>query len=120
MLPKEDNLDFSWFLDKAVAVFVFIGGISAIVFIIAIFVFISREGIGFVYNTMDIKEFFLSPAWRPTSDNNPTYGALALIAGTASVTGMAVLLAVPFSLGAAIYIAEFAKGRMREILKVTD
>ena len=119
MTFQNDRLDFPWFLDKGVAVFVFIGGISAIVFIIAIFVFISREGIAFLLNTMDIKEFFLSSAWRPTSDNNPTYGALALIAGTASVTGMAVLLAVPFSLGAAIYIAEFAQGRLREILKIT-
>ena len=62
MTQQNDGLDFPWFLDKAVALFVFIGGISAIVFIIAIFVFISREGIGFVFNTMDIKEFFLSPA----------------------------------------------------------
>jgi phosphate transport system permease protein len=40
------------------------------------------------------------------------------MAGTASVTGLAMLLAVPFSLGAAIYIAEFATGRVRETLKV--
>ena len=38
MTPQNDRLDFPWFLDKAVAVLVFIGGISAIVFIIAIFV----------------------------------------------------------------------------------
>lgn len=63
-------------------------------------------------------EFFTSPRWRPTSDHNPTYGALALIAGTASVTGLAMLVAVPFSLGAAIYIGEFATGKTREALKV--
>jgi phosphate transport system permease protein len=34
------------------------------------------------------------------------------------VTGLAMLISVPFSLGAAIYIAEFATGRTREILKV--
>ena len=31
---------------------------------------------------------------------------------------IAMVVAVPFSLGAAIYIAEFAEGRTREILKV--
>ena len=72
------------------------GGVSAIVFIVGIFVFITREGLGFVAGGLDIKEFLLSPAWRPTSDSNPTYGALALIVGTASVTGFAVLMAVPF------------------------
>jgi phosphate transport system permease protein len=109
------NLD--WLIDKAVSLCVFVGGISAIVFIIGIFVFITREGASFLWSTLDWGEFFTSPEWRPTS-NRPTYGALALIAGTASVTGTAMLVAIPFSLGAAIYIGEFATGKTREILKV--
>ena len=114
----QDARDFHRYVDKFMEGVVFIGGISAIIFIIGIFVFVTREGIGFIVNTMDFREFFLSPAWRPTSDSHPTYGAFALIVGTASVTGLAVLVAVPFSLGAAIYIAEFAKGRVRETLKI--
>jgi phosphate transport system permease protein len=113
-----DSRDAAWIIDKVVQVLVFIGGISAIIFIIGIFIFILREGLGFILQSMDVREFFLSPLWRPTSENNPTYGTLALIAGTASVTGFAVLAAVPFSLGAAIYIAEFASPRIREALKV--
>ena len=113
-----DRLDAAWYVDKLVQVLVLIGGLSGIVFVLGIFVFITKEGLGFITDTMDFGEFFGSPKWRPTSDENPTYGALALIAGTASVTGLAVLLSVPFSLGAAIYIGEFAKGRTREILKV--
>ena len=96
----------------------FVGGVSAIVFIIAIFVFIGVQGFPFIANTMDVGEFFTSIRWNPTSDHNPTYGSLALIVGTISVTGLAMLIAVPFSLGAAIFIAEFAKGKVREILKV--
>nr|NIP17998.1 phosphate ABC transporter permease subunit PstC [Xanthomonadales bacterium]NIX12785.1 phosphate ABC transporter permease subunit PstC [Xanthomonadales bacterium] len=38
-----DRLNRDWFIDKAVQVLVFLGGISAIVFIIGIFVFISKE-----------------------------------------------------------------------------
>ncbi len=113
-----DRRNGSWYLDKAVQVLVFMGGISAIVFIVGIFVFITREGLSFATNTLDIKEFFTSIAWRPTSESRPTYGALALIAGTASVTGMAMLIAIPFSLGAAIYISEFASGRTKEWLKI--
>ena len=113
-----DRRNLDWYIDKAVAVLVFIGGISAILFIIGIFVFIAREGLGFVFGSLDLAEFFGSPRWRPTSDHNPTYGALALMAGTASVTGLAMLVSVPFSLGAAIYIGEFATGRVREGLKV--
>jgi phosphate transport system permease protein len=114
----DDRLDLTWFIDKAVTFVVFIGGISAIIFIIAIFVFITKEGIGFIWDTMKVEEFLFSPAWRPTSDENPTYGALALIVGTASITGLAILVAVPFSLGAAIFISEFASGQTREILKI--
>lgn len=108
-----------WYVDKAVQVLVFIGGISAIVFIIGIFVFISREGFGFLAGAFDFKEFFFSPNWRPTSETRETYGILALVAGTASVTGLAMLIAIPFSLGAAIFIAEFATGKTREFLKIT-
>jgi phosphate transport system permease protein len=110
--------DLAWYQDKAVAAVVFIGGVSAIVFILGIFVFITKEGAGFIFGTLDLKEFFLSPAWRPTSERNPTYGALALIVGTASVTGLAMAVSVPFSLGAAVYIGEFARGKTRETLKI--
>ncbi len=113
-----DARNAAWYVDKAVQIVVFLGGVSAIVFIVGIFVFITVEGFGFVVNTLDVREFFASPRWAPTSEHNPTYGTLALIAGTASVTGLAMLLAVPFSLGAAVFIAEFATGKMRESLKV--
>jgi phosphate transport system permease protein len=101
-----------------VQVLVFVGGVSAIIFILGIFIFITKEGLPFLLGRFDAVEFFTSPRWRPTSEHNATYGALALIAGTASVTGLAMLVAVPFSLGAAIYIGEFATGKTREALKV--
>ncbi len=115
---RADRRNRDWFIDKAVEVVVFVGGISAIVFIIGIFVFVAREGLGFLLQTLDLREFFGSQNWRPTSESNPTYGILALIAGTASVTGLAMVVAIPFSLGSAIFIAEFATGRMREVLKI--
>ena len=113
------KLNTDWYIDKLVQVLVFIGGISAIVFIIGIFVFITKEGFGFLVGDFKFVEFFTSPNWRPTSEGNPTFGILALIAGTASVTGLAMLVAIPFSLGTAIYIAEFATGKTREFLKIT-
>ncbi len=120
---RSDGQDFDrrnadWYIDKVVQILVFIGGISAIIFIIGIFVFVTKEGLGFLMGAFDFAEFFGSPRWKPTSEYKTTYGILALIAGTASVTGLAMLVAIPFSLGAAIYIAEFATGKTREILKV--
>jgi phosphate transport system permease protein len=121
---NRDLLDFDrrgkdWYIDKLVQVLVFLGGISAVIFIIGIFVFITREGLGFLTEGFSFREFFTSANWRPTSATKETYGILALVAGTASVTGLAMLVAIPFSLGAAIFIAEFASGKTREFLKVS-
>jgi len=113
-----DRRTIDWYVDKAMEVLVFIGGISAIIFIIGIFVFITIEGMDFVANRLDIKEFFTSEYWFPSDEDEPEFGILALIAGTASVTGLAMLVAIPFALGAAIYIGEFATGKTREYLKV--
>ncbi len=114
----EDRIDLAWVVDRITQGVVFVGGVSAILFVIAIFVFIAQQGLGFAIFELDKGVFFTSPAWRPTSEPEPQFGALALMAGTASVTGFAMLVSVPFSLGAAIYIGEFATGRTREFLKV--
>ena len=107
-----------WYVDRAMQLLVFIGGISAIIFIIGIFVFITIEGMDFVLSRLDLREFFTSEYWFPSDEDDPEFGILALIAGTASVTGLAMVVAIPFALGAAIYIGEFATGKTREYLKV--
>jgi len=117
-LIEADRRDLAWYTDRMVQILVLLGGLSAIVFILGIFAFIAKEGFGFIVGRFDLVEFFTSTRWRPTSEHNPTYGALALIAGTASVTGLAMVVAVPFSLGAAIYIGEFAPPKRREYLKI--
>ena len=114
-----NQLNTDWYVDKIVQVLMFIGGFSAIVFIVGIFVFVTKEGFGFLFGQFDFREFFFSSSWRPTSAAKESFGVLALLAGTASVTGLAMLVAIPFSLGAAIFIAEFASGKTREFLKIT-
>ncbi len=119
--PVGDDYDrrtLDWYIDKLMQSLVFISGISAIIFIIGIFVFITMEGIGFVFDDMDFVEFFTSEFWTPSDEDDPEYGILALMAGTASVTGLAMIVAIPFALGAAIYIGEFSSGKKREYLKV--
>jgi phosphate transport system permease protein len=113
-----DRRNMDWYVDKAIQAIVFVGGISTIIFVIGIFVFITREGLTFVFDTLDIKEFLTSEYWDPSDEDAPEYGILALIAGTASVTGLAMVVAIPFSLGAAVFIGEFATGKTREFLKV--
>jgi phosphate transport system permease protein len=92
-------------------------GISAVLFVFGIFFFVFREGAPMLIK-LDYGQFFGSPAWYPESGGTPRYGALALIIGTVSVTVLAMAIAVPLGIGAAIYISEFSKGRVKEVLKV--
>jgi phosphate transport system permease protein len=94
-------------------------GISAIVFVFGIFFFVFREGAGFFFHGFDPREFFLSQEWYPTSQSHVRYGVLALIAGTLSVTALAMAIAVPFGIGAAIFVSEFCGPRLKETLKIT-
>jgi phosphate transport system permease protein len=92
-------------------------GWSAILLVFGIFFFVFREGLPMLTGKLNFTEFFTSPEWRPTAEP-PHYGILALLLGTLSVTGLAMLMAVPLGLGAAVYISEFSSGRVRETLKV--
>jgi phosphate transport system permease protein len=104
--------------EKGIEALIRLCGISAIVFVFGIFFFVFREGAGFLFGGLDLREFFLSPEWYPTSQSHVRYGVLALIAGTASVTALAMAIAVPFGVGAAIFVSEFCAPRVKEALKI--
>ena len=87
-------------------------GYSAIVFVALIFFFLLREGLP-TLSEVDLSTLF-SVRWYPIEGY---FGILPLITGSLVVTLGAALIAVPFGIGAAIYIAEIAPRWMREILK---
>ena len=105
--------------ETAIETLIRLCGISAILFVFGIFFFVFREGAGLLFHGLKFREFFLSMQWYPTSLSHVRYGAFALIAGTVSVTVLAMLLAIPFGIGAAIFISEFCGPRTRETLKIT-
>ncbi|MBM4319890.1 MAG: hypothetical protein FJ125_08000, partial [Deltaproteobacteria bacterium] len=105
--------------ERAMEVLIRLAGVSAILFVLAIFLFVFREAAPVLWDEeFGFAEFFGSTKWYPTSETNVRYGILALIAGTAAVSGLAIVIAVPFSLGAAIFISEFCGPRLKEGLKV--
>jgi phosphate transport system permease protein len=94
-------------------------GISAVIFVIAIFFFVFREAIPVLFSKeFSLLEFLFSTKWYPTSLSNVRYGTFALTVGSFAVTTLAMVIAVPFGLGAAVYISEFSGPRQRETLKV--
>lgn len=116
MLPNRHRLENM--AEPVIELIIRLCGISAIIFVFGIFFFVFREGAAFFFDGLDLVQFLTSPEWFPSSVSNKRYGVLALIAGTASVTILAMCIAVPFGIGAAIYVSEFCSPKLKETFKI--
>ena len=65
---------------------------------------------------VSIVDFVTGREWAPLFQPS-AFGVLPLVAGTLLVTACACIVCVPFGLGAAIYLSEYAQRRTRRILK---
>jgi phosphate transport system permease protein len=61
-------------------------------------------------------DFLTGTSWRPNLAPQE-FGVLPLVAGTLMTTAIALLVAVPFGLGAAMYLSEYASAGLRRKLK---
>ena len=68
------------------------------------------------FREISIVDFPTGTNWAPLFEP-PAFGVLLLIAGTLLVTGCACLVCIPFGLGSAIYLSEYAWPRTRKYLK---
>lgn len=68
------------------------------------------------FGEVSIADFLTGRNWAPLFEP-PAFGVLPLIAGTLLVTACACLVCIPFGLGSAIYLSEYAQRRTRKILK---
>lgn len=74
-----------------------------------------RAGMALEYNDRPtIVEFFSNKNWIPAIGE---FGVLPLINATLMTTTIAMLVALPFGIGAAIYLSEYASERTRKTLK---
>ncbi len=63
---------------------------------------------------ISLKDLLFSSIWHPTQGH---FGLSSFIAGTFWVTAIAVIIAVPLSILTAIYVSEYASGRVRSLAK---
>ena len=87
-------------------------GYSAVVFVLLIFFFLLREGVPALAE-VKLSELF-STRWYPIENH---FGILPLITGSIIVTVGAMLIAIPFGIGTAVFLAEIAPRWLREMLK---
>ena len=68
------------------------------------------------FREVSIVEFFTDDRWAPLFEP-ASFGIRPLVVGTFVVTFWACLVCMPFGLGAAIYLSEYARPRVRRLLK---
>ena len=68
------------------------------------------------FREVSIREFFTGRQWSPLFAN-PEFGVLPLVSATLLITGIALSICVPVGLFVAIYLSEFARPRVRKVLK---
>jgi phosphate transport system permease protein len=101
--------------DRIVELVLLAAGLVAVFTTVAI-VFILVYESSFFFETVSIKDFLTDTMWTPLFAD-ARYGIMPLVAGTMTVTGVALLVAIPFGTLIAIYLSEFAGHRQRETVK---
>jgi phosphate transport system permease protein len=70
------------------------------------------------FGDVGIGEFLFGTKWSPLFEP-PSFGVIPLVSGTFLITGIAMLVAAPLGLGAAIYLSEYARPGVRKLVKPT-
>jgi phosphate transport system permease protein len=101
--------------DRVIELILLAAGLVAVFTTVAI-VFILFYESSFFFEHVSIKDFITDTMWTPLFAD-ARYGIMPLVAGTLTVTGVAVLVAIPVGTIVAIYLSEFATHRLRETVK---
>ncbi len=84
-----------------------------VLFLIMMFLFI--EGLP-IFKHVSVSDFIFGHEWYPT-DEEPAFGIWPLIVGSGAVTMLSSLIAIPLGVMTAIYLAEIAPLKVRNIVK---
>jgi phosphate transport system permease protein len=68
------------------------------------------------FRAVNVLDYFSGTTWAPLFSPS-SFGVIPLVTGTLTVTFWACVVCIPFGLGAAIYLSEYARPRVRRTLK---
>jgi phosphate transport system permease protein len=102
-------------VERAIEIGLLLCGLLSIFVTIGIILVLLFEAYEF-FSEVSPLEFFGSAEWTPEFFDKH-FGVWALVSGTLLTTAIAILVALPFGLMAAIYLSEFAHRRTRAIIK---
>jgi phosphate transport system permease protein len=103
------------FLERLIELSLMLSGLAAVLITFGIVYILVTESLPF-FDAVSLKEFLTSTVWTPLFERK-NYGILPLVSGTITITGIALLVAIPLGTITAVYLSEFATHKVREIVK---
>ncbi|NCP87716.1 MAG: phosphate ABC transporter permease subunit PstC [Anaerolineae bacterium CG_4_9_14_3_um_filter_57_17] len=101
--------------EGAVEALLFIVGVLTVFITISIVLTLGDQALLFFNDpAVTLAEFFGTTQWQPQAGQ---FGIWALVSATLTTSVVALLVAVPLGLAAALYLSEYASPRVRDILK---
>jgi phosphate transport system permease protein len=101
--------------EKSIEILFFVIASASILTLSLIVIFLFMEGLP-IFGKVSVKDFVFGQYWYPTYDP-PEFGIFPLIVASLAVTAVASLISIPLGVMTAVYLAEIASTRLREIVK---
>jgi phosphate transport system permease protein len=101
--------------EQAVKGLLFLAAILSVVTTTGIVVSLVEGTVEF-FGEVPVGDFLFGTEWSPLF-SDPEFGVVPLITGTLLITAVAMVVAIPLGLGAAVYLAEYATPRVRRAVK---
>jgi phosphate transport system permease protein len=101
--------------DRIVEFILLLAGLVAVFTTIAI-VFVLFYESSYFFEHVSVRDFLTDTMWTPLFAD-ARFGIMPLVAGTLTVTAVAILVAIPVGTIIAIYLSEFAPHHLRETVK---
>lgn len=101
--------------EKIVRSLFFIVAMASIFTLALIVAFLFMEGLP-IFSKVSVKDFIFGKYWYPTSDP-ADFGIFPLIIASLSVTVISSVISIPLGVASALFLAEIASKRAREIFK---
>lgn len=90
-------------------------GVLSIATTVGIIVVLADETVAF-FQAVPIGDYLTGTQWSPTFQP-ASFGVVPLLSATMLISAIAAVVAVPLSLGVAIYLSEYASRRARDVIK---
>ncbi len=101
--------------ERVVEAVLFLAAMLSVLTTIGIILSLLEGTVAFM-REIDLLDFLSGTVWTPLFANG-SYGVLPILSGTLLITVIAMVVAVPLGLGAALYLSEYAGQRSRTVLK---